>query len=223
MSNKSAKIISVVALIIAIISVSLGFAAFASTLKIKPILIVEPKSELFDIGFKNPEGDSNTITPETEGEPKPSGSVATFDNSDIHNPTLKNLHADFTKPGQKVIYKLKISNNGAYDAYLNSILYSIIKDNDSSKVCTAKSSSNQASVDEVCDGIVLSIKIGDNDTVSSTTFANDLKNNVLSIDSSIDIIVTIEYKKDAKIPSGEFSVTFGDLVLSYSSVNQKTN
>ena len=69
--NREAKIISIVALFIAVVGVSVGFAAFSNTLTINSSAEVKPDSSKFAVNF------SSTSGVETEGDVAASATPST--------------------------------------------------------------------------------------------------------------------------------------------------
>ena len=117
MKNKK---ITVAALIVAVLSLSIGFAAFSNSLNIKSSANVNPSDKDFKIVFSK-ERDTfvsgNEIISATGdiNENTKKGSIN--DTGD----TLYNLETEFTTPGESVEYSLYIKNIGAYNAVLNKL------------------------------------------------------------------------------------------------------
>lgn len=217
--DSTAKVISIVALVVAVIGVSVGFAAFSNTLTISSTVTVSPDESNFDVNFSSSETaevDGSVIptkTPATATDDELSGTVATIDNTGA--PTIKNLHADFTEPGQSVSYSFYSHNNGKLVAYLKAVSFANV-DNNSNKKCTAKPGTTQALVDQACNGISISVKVGNN-TFSGSD--GNITDHSLAIDQYEPVVVTISYDSSAKVADGDFDVQFGDITLTYSSVD----
>ena len=98
--ERSAKIIAIIALCIAVAGLSIGFAAFSNNLKIESNATVTPDPNDFDVNF------SSSDTSELDGTVTGTGTnSATADNATIDNsgsPRITGLKANFTEPGQKV-------------------------------------------------------------------------------------------------------------------------
>ena len=120
--EKNNKVLAVAALLVAIVGLSIGFAAYSGTLTIKSGATVTPDKDTFSIDFTNtPDGvDPDPIIPEVYPEGV-KADPAIIDNTD--NPTVSGLKAYFTAPGQKVSYTLYAYNNGQYSTYLKNILF----------------------------------------------------------------------------------------------------
>ena len=164
--NKGYKIIATVALVLGTIGVTLGYAAFSSTLTIKSSAEVKPDPTTFNVDFSSSSSavEANDITPTLNKTV--TGFTAT--NATINNtsdPLISNLKATFTEPGQTATYSFYSYNAGEYVAYLNSIVFS------GNRTCTAKSGTTQTLVDSACNGISLSVKVG-NEAATATSITN---------------------------------------------------
>ena len=212
--DRSAKIIAIVALCVAIVGLSIGFAAFSSNLTISSSANVKPDPSSFDVNF------STSNTSELDGTVTGVGTnSATAEDATINNsasPTITGLKANFTEPGQKVTYSFYVHNAGKYAAYLNSVTYSNVSGETSTKVCTAGSGTDETMVALACNGISVSVKVG-NETYTGSK--SSIENHLLAIDAYEEVVVTIEYASDAKRADGDFEVSFGDITLTYNSVD----
>ena len=216
--ERSFKVISVIALIIGVIGLTLGFAAFTSTLTIRSSVEVKPAGNTFNVNFSSTSGlvETNDIEPSVSS-PNVVATNATIDNTG--NPTISGLNVTFTEPGQSATYEFHSYNGGEYSAYLNSIVYENIANGTSPKVCTPKPGTTESLVASVCSDIVVSVKVG-NEPVT-TGSVSKIANHSLKKGNSEDIVITISYvKKDEQtLVDGDFTVSFGNIVLDYSSVD----
>ena len=213
-NNKNNKTIIIVSLIVAVALVSIGFAAFSSKLNITSTATVKPNSSSFNVLLSS----SNTS--------QISGSVsattilgATADNATINATTISGLKAKFTEPGQSVTYTFYAHNAGEYTAYLRNIIFGNATGANTSKSCTADQDTTESLVTQACDGISLSVQLG----TAITNITTALSNHPLLKDEYEPIIVTIAYSSTASRADGDFSVTFGDISLEYSSVDSDTS
>ena len=140
--DRSSKVIAVVALLVAVIGLSVGFASFSSTLTISSSANVTPNSDTFKVVFSS---NGTILTTEAViGDVTGTGASAT--NATINNdtnPTISGLAANFTEPGQKVVYTFYAHNSGEYDAFLKSVTYANVTGKSESKVCTAGSGTTE--------------------------------------------------------------------------------
>jgi len=206
--TKKQQVLSIVIMLVAVAALSIGFAAFSSTLRISSQATVNPDAETFSVIFSN---DGNNI--ETEQTVQPSsetyGEAATIENG--ISPTISGLKAKFTLPGQSVTYSFYSKNTGGYLAYLNNISFI------GKKSCTAEEGTSEELVQNACNGISISIKVGNDDAVSASK--NSISNHTLVAGNSEPVVVTITYDSNAALADGPFNVSFGDITLTYSTVS----
>lgn len=208
------QIITIIVLTICVIGLSIGFAAFSNVLNIKPNATVSPSSNSFNVDFSSKEDEVviSEITP-IVSPTNLTASKAVIDNTGA--PTISNLNATFTKPGQSVTYEFYAYNDGELDAFLKSIIYSNVTGESSNKVCTAAVGTTDSLVQSACTGI--SVKVGnESSTIGSVA---SISNHSLVKKTGEKIIVIIEFSENAQVTDGDFSVSFGDIALNYSSVD----
>lgn len=213
--NRSSKVIALVALLIAVVGLSIGFAAFSNTLTISSNAKVTPNSDTFSVDF------SSSGTALSTDNVVPAKTPATITATDAvidntSNPTITNLSATFTDPGQKVVYTFYAYNNGEYDGYLKSITYANVTGETSSKVCKANEGTSDSLAQAACDDISVKIKVGTESEISGSLAS--ITNHSLVKGAFEEITVTIEYASNGDRADGDFSVDFGDISLVYSSV-----
>ena len=212
--DRSAKIIAIVALCVAVVGLSIGFAAFSNNLTIKSNAKVTPNPNDFDINFSTSNTSELDGTVSGVGTNSATAEPATIDNSSA--PTITGLKANFTEPGQKVTYSFYAHNAGKYAAYLNNVTYANVSGKTATKVCTAGVGTDATMVEAACNGISVSVKVG-NDTYTGSM--NGITNHLLALDAYEEVVVTIEYTSTASRADGDFEVAFGDITLTYDSVD----
>lgn len=214
--DRGTKVIAILALLIAVAGLSVGFAAFSSKLTISSSANVKPNSEDFDVNF------STVNTSETEGTVSGVVShetIVTANDATISNtgdPTITGLKANFTAPGQSVTYSFYAHNAGEYPAYLKSVVYENVTGEASTKICTAAEGTDPAKVTEACKAISVTVTVGSNQFTGSQT---SITSHLLDIDEYEPVVVKIEYAADGARADGDFSVAFGDIALNYSSID----
>lgn len=225
--DRTAKTVAICALLLAVVGVSLGFAAFSQGLTISSSATVTPSDNMYIyFASSNQKTDGGAIVAEPvsatpaqfDGDTE---HKAIIDNSDSKSPKITDLRADFTAPGQSVSYSFYAYNAWEYDAYLKTININ------AAKTCTAKDgslstdesikASQEAKITAACDGISLSVKVGNDAAVSTTT--GNIDNHILAKDGFEPVVVTITYAADSSVADTDFNVTFGDITLNYSSTN----
>ena len=224
MKNKK---ITVAALIVAVLSLSIGFAAFSNSLNIKSSANVNPSDKDFKIVFSkerdtfvsgneiiNATGDINENTKK--------GSI-----NDIGD-TLYNLETEFTTPGESVEYSLYIKNIGAYNAVLNKLEIEeaeltsditvdnyYIVDNGSVKCYAKKDPQNKANEEllkEACNNIRLKVKLQQETEYITST--KEFDSYVINKGESESVTVTLEYTGDT-LADTNFNVVFGSVKMNY--------
>ena len=212
--DRSAKIIAIVALCVAVVGLSIGFAAFSNNLTIKSNATVSPNQNDFDVNF------STSNTSELDGAVSGVGTnSATAEDATIDNsasPTITGLKANFTEPGQKVTYSFYAHNAGKYAAYLNNVTYANVSGKTATKVCTAGVGTDATMVEAACNGISGSVEV---ETDKYTGSMDSISNHLLAINAYEPVVVTIEYTSTASRADGDFEVAFGDIILTYDSVD----
>ena len=212
--DRSAKIIAIVALCVAIVGLSVGFAAFSNELTINSNATVSPNASDFDVNFSTSNTSEQDGTVSGVGTNSATGENATINNS--NSPTITGLKANFTEPGQKVTYSFYAHNAGKYAAYLNNVTYANVSGKTATKVCTAGVGTDATMVEAACNGISVSVKVG-NDTYTGSM--DSITNHLLDLDAYEEVVVTIEYTSTASRADGDFEVAFGDITLTYDSVD----
>ena len=211
-----------VLLLVCICMMSVGFSAFSSELIISSNAIVKPDSSAFKVLFSS-SGSSfltNKVNGTVTGDAK-AGSASIANTGDI--PTIKDLTATFTGAGQSVSYIFYAYNAGAYDAYLTNIKFNNVDGESSSKVCTAIDSSSVTSslLEAACNDINVSVDVGTTTSVMSST--NVILGHSLGKGLYEKIVVTISYTDNSNLSDGDFKVEFGDIGLTYSTVDAAAN
>ena len=214
--NRNAQVIAIVALVVAVLCLSVGFASFSNVLNIQASANVKPDSSTLNVDF------SSSIDSVTVAEITPTATPnsivttnATIDNS--ADPTISNLSATFTEPGQSVVYKFYAYNAGELNAYLKSIVYANVAGSNATKVCTAKEGTTDALVQKACENILVKVKVGNE--LETATGKASITGHSLAKKTGEMITVTLEYAAGAERTDGDFSVAFGNITLNYSSAD----
>lgn len=212
--DRSSKVLAIVALLIGVVGLSLGFAAFSRTLTIEPKATVTGNENDFSVVF------STSATSLVTGNVAPTASVgATGDDAILDETLISNLHARFTAPGQQVQYRFYAYNNGDLDAYLNSISYG--KTNPECKA-VGTNGATPAYVEAACNAITVTVEVGDSDTTKETVTGTKLTidNHKLTTTKKAELVtVTIDYPSTATKVDGDFTIEFGEILLNYSSAD----
>ena len=207
-NNNTAKYIVVIALLISVTAVTIGFAAMSQQLTIQSSATVTGNTEFFDIQLSK----SQTAVSTGAVSGVASGvSGATAANATIANDghTISGIKATFTKPGQTVTYSLYAYNAGAILGYLNSV-------NIGAKSCEPKSGTTASYVTAACADISLSVKVGSNTYNSSNT---NISSHTLAASAGEVVQVIVTYADNNHYVDGDFDVNFGDTTIIYGSAD----
>ena len=209
--SRKQKLLMIIALVMGIVSLSVGFAAFSVSLNISSSASVSPSSDTFSVKFSTSQNSLvvGAVTPSS----KTTGITTTdgvIDNGT--NPTIKNLSAIFTSPGQYVEYTFYARNEGEYTAYLNNINFL------GDKTCTGETGTTASLVTSACDSIIISTTIGNN-TYTETT---PIERHTLAKGVGEQIKIRLEYLSTGTAVDGAFSIKFPNVAMVYSTIDDSS-
>ena len=230
-NNRYSKYLAIIALVLSVIGVSLGFAAYTNTVTIKARADVAGSGSSEWHGAQ-PSSDPNTPTQGTVTPKKCDSSFTTCTNASSTVASTANVTAQgiegidvhFTEPDQYYVYTFYAVNSSPYTSFLNSI--DGIDENGTFNVtCTpaAVGSSQAASAEvttDVCPHIHIAVVpgVGTPDENEYIEDDNDINYHEVISNSSERIDVRISY--DAGYPAdGGIEVAFGDITLTYDSAD----
>jgi len=211
------RVFAIAGLLIGVIALTIGFAAFNQSLVIRSSAEVDVADTPLNIGFSTA---TNAITPGSVTPTVTGVTGATAEDATLSSTTISGIHAVFTKPGQKATYAFKVYNASPYVAYLNSIVYDDVESETSPKVCKAAAGTTQTYVNNACNGITITVTVGLGSYIESTNsgISQGSINHSLAGSSYEDVTVDIEYASGSSEADGDFTVDFGDITLNYSTV-----
>lgn len=220
--ERNSKIIAIVALLVAVVGVSIGFAAYTETLTIKSSASVTPSDD-FHVYLSTTDGtqSSGEVTPVVKNggvvveNPTTNTNGPKADAASLSDDTISGLKAYFTAPGQEVTYTFYAHNASDYVAYLNSVVFAEVTSGKTKK-CEAVNAGTTG-VDEACADISVTVKVN-NDLFTTTN--TDPTTHSLGKGLYEPVIVTIAYANNQNRANGDFNVTFGDITLTYNEVEQ---
>lgn len=209
--SRKQKLLVIVALIVGIVSLSVGFAAFSESLNISSSASVTPSSDTFSVKFST-EKDSLVVE---EVVPSSIYNATNVTNGIINNtnhPTITNLSASFSAPNQDVEYSFYIRNEGEYTAYLNNVNF--IGD----KTCVADVGTTDSLVQQACESMKIVLNVDGNAYYDTTKVSNK----PLAPGESISVVVGLAYVDGGKYSDGSFKVTFPSISLVYSTIDDSS-
>ncbi len=233
--KRQIKILAIITLVLAVTALTLGYAAFSTTLNISSSASVTPTSDDFKMtvyGFKDLESreqfiqngyifnenyfDSNTLHGFNSGTN--SGiwlNSATIDNV---NKKISNISATITDDGVYAPYPLLIRNEGKYAAYLNIDDFTPYETTIAAPItygtCTAEPGTSQALVNGICDKIYVMEII----TLRIDNIEVNIDEGYVMIPPGEYLLFSITITADNfDYPAdGPFSVSFPDIKLNFS-------
>ena len=212
--NRDSKVIAIIALVIAVVGLSVGFAAFTAQLTITPTAEVKADSSKFKVEFSDKEtpidGPSATAQGEiTDGEEGQSNAGS----ANITATAMTNASAKSTKDTQEITYEWYVLNTGEMDAYLTSIEFS----NDVLS-CTATGESAEQANTELIETACGKIKV--TLTVDGADYTGDqasISGKKLAVGENKTVKLSIKATEGATLTDCDYTVTVGTINLNYSS------
>lgn len=191
MYSNNNKIIAVIALCVAVIGLSVGFAALSTTLTINGSATVTGSS--WNIHFKDVSIDTTRADGLTT-EPEHGLSNLTSFNNTVQ---IGTLNVVLRGPGDSVTMNFTVENSGSYSAKLTNLVFP-------GKQCTS-------SVEGLCDAIEVKL-LNEDDSVVSTADASIAANGgtramklVFNFKSTAQIVAS----EDTSVFSGPITLTYG--------------
>lgn len=111
--NKKYKIVSIIAIFLSVVGLSLGYAAYTQTLNITMMGNVIPPDKFSDKIYYNNNVDISYID---------DGNDLEHDSGDLTGNEWKNIYVEFTEPGQSASFKANIRNDSEFTAFLSGIV-----------------------------------------------------------------------------------------------------
>ena len=225
--NRQSKIVAIVALCISVLGLTLGFAAFSNTLTISSSATVSPDEADFKItvlglnqgAFKDGDSIGDVIFDlnnynQTSSYPKVNydrvtATPAVIDNENL---TLKNLSASLIKDDDSAVYYFVLRNDGEYDAYFDVASLSDLYEGKTG-TCTPAAGTSADLVNQTCSSIKLQMMLAsdDGEIDMSTVDKYEIKKG-----DYIYLVVGVRYDSATVYADGDFSVSFEDLKLEFS-------
>lgn len=242
------QVMAIAALFIAVIGLSLGFAAFSNTLTIRSSATVTPDATNFDIDFSNanvttglPEGSTLPYTTGgvTSIVTSPSGlttAAGTIDNTPVGAPTLGELKVDFTEPGQYAEYTFYTMNVGELQGFLkqinfgsNSITCAVATTDANSQTIPEVERATQSLVNAACVDMSMTITV---DGTASATLSNKLgttgyqsngttgiTGHPIATGAFHTVVLRLSYAKDTEVNSGAGNTVDGRMTVSFPNIS----
>ena len=227
--NNNSKTIAIIALVLAIVGLGIGFAAFSTTLTISSSATVNPDSTVFtgNVGFDTTVGSCAKVSGTSTDVTGVAGTVTLTQ--------ITGASATLTEPGDAVVCTYRTKNTSPYDAYLNAITYGASPY--STKLTCAPKTDGVAAADRAdatlvnnaCAGITVTTQVGGTgfgagtgrETATITSAANNSLTNISShtmakTSGTENVYVKFEYNSNATARAdGPFIVTIPTIGITY--------
>ena len=197
-NGREMKILVVAALIISIVAIGIGFAAFSHNLTINGNASVQTSS--WKVKFS--ELGSATVT----------GTAAEVTKPTLSDTTIETYNATFKTPGDSISYKIKVSNTGSYNAKITTATIPV-------PTCRGKSGESTAEADagKVCDKLTYTLVYDTDDTKSAGQAVQ--VGDTLDAGETRPMVLTLKYTEftDATLlPAADVSISNLGVTLVYS-------
>ena len=220
-NNRYSKYIAVIALLISVVGVSLGFAAYSNTVQIKAAADYRGTPGTTKPTEPSTDPDTPTtgpVTPTPDPDNVPGGSA---DPATVTENGIENIMVHFTAPGQKFNYTFYGVNTTEFTSYLNKVVFG-------PKTCAPDASNGNAAqavyvngtdgTSGACADIHLAVTAGGTEYIESDS-DQEINGHTVAAGGNETIVVTVEYADGGAVADGDFTVNFGTTELQYSTVD----
>ena len=185
--ERGAKVIAIVALLIAVVGLTVGYAAYSSTLTINGTANVDPASWKVNFGYKTGDSLTGTIKGHATETTAPTLADTTISGFDV---TLK-------APGDSVTYNFLIKNSGTLNAKLASFTMGTL-------TCAPNEGSNisQEDATELCGELKYTLTYADDSTITTGTPLNSNDSKELKLKLEWPSASTLSVSDDVKVTIG---------------------
>ena len=188
--ERKIKVLSVAALLVAVLGLTVAFAALSQTLTINGSATVNTAT--WDIHFKN------LSEPTLTGD----AAVTTAPTIDTKGTTIGTYALKLTKPGDSVTYTFDVENSGTINAKITDLVKA------ETPTCTGTGDSATADAKVICDGLTYTLTYTDGGAAvkkEDTLNANETKNLTLELAFESDSLPA----NDVEISNLGITITYG--------------
>lgn len=203
--EREMKTLVIAALVISVVAIGVGFAAFSTTLQINGTATVNTDGKTWNVLFTGVEKTDVS----TEGI---DATVPTIGNStageNTTNAAIGQITAAFTAPKQKLQYKITVTNSGSYDAKLTAASIPTLD----TITVTGTGAAAETDATNVKNHLKFSFTKADGSAVTAET-------DTLAAGAAQDYLYTIEYEDltDAsELPKAQVSISIPQTTLTFS-------
>ena len=232
--NNGGRLLAVVALVVAVAGLSLGFASFSTSLKIDTAANVATGTTNWNVGFST---DGLAIEDVTTARTVAANETGNAGVIDVTKYTIaQNTNATLeTTTGSSVSYNLSILNKGSLTAYLDSVNF------DNVAITCTSAAAGTAHLYEGVEGAGSTRDGGNSNAISNsdcakmfsvtlsiagTTYSStpaSISSSTIAAGGSAPVVLTVSYKDDADARAvaatldGDIVVTLGSISVVYTS------
>lgn len=186
--ERKIKTLSVIALVVAVLGLTVAFAALSTTLTINGTATLDAAT--WDIHFENAETTTMTKTGGATVEHEPT----------LEGTMIKDWNVVLTKPGDSVTYEFKVKNNGTIDAKIGTLTKNNLQ-------CSSLSNVD-GDADIACKNLTYELKYKNGGEVKAE--------DKLPKGETKELVLTLAYKQEAEdIPSDDVSISNLDIAIIY--------
>lgn len=201
--EREMKTLVIAALVISVVAIGVGFAAFSTTLQINGTATVNTDGKTWNVYFEKIEKTGLSSTGVDSSTPTiTNGTVG----ENATNAAISTITAAFTAPGQKLQYKVTVKNAGTYDAKLTAA--------DLVTTLTAAGTGDSAETDaaNVKKHSTFTFTKADGSAVNVGT-------DTIAAGQSQEYLYTLEYadfSNASELPKGQVTLTVPQITLTFS-------
>ena len=221
-NNRYSKYIAVIALLISVVGVSLGFAAYSNTVQIKAAadykVGANPTTKPTEPSTDPDTPTQGPVTPTPDPDNTPGGTAET---ADVTANGIENIMVHFTAPGQKFNYTFYGVNPTEFVSYLNKIVFgtkTCSPDNSNGNAAQAVYVNGADGTSGACADIHLNVTAGGVEYIEDDS-NQEINGHTIAAGGNETIVVTVEYVDGGAVADGDFTVDFGTTELQYSTVD----
>lgn len=225
MEKNNGKIIAIVALVVAVVALSVGFAAFADQLTIAGNATAKMGDNPFDTNAEGAGLNYKATTAECHDTNNPSTNVITtgYNVGTLSGDSWSGISVPLTKDVPSVTCTAKVENTSAYVAYLRGISA------DTAISCSSEGANATANASNVCATVDLTVQVGSvaTDKITSHGAVQPTANNSTtgsvaaksgSTNGEATVTVTVSYDPTA-VTDEDVVITLPTITHSYSSAS----
>lgn len=186
--ERGAKVIAIVALLIAVVGLTVGYAAYSSTLTINGTANVDPASWKVNFDYKN---GTTSLTGTTKGHATENTAPKLADT------TISEFDVTLKAPGDSVTYNFLIKNSGTLNAKLANFTMGTL-------TCApnASSSISQEDATELCGELKYTLTYAGGSTITTGEILNPNNSKELELKLEWPSASTLSVSDDVKVTIG---------------------